>query len=100
MYSHMRIQENTFCFKKGNGIETIAIQECPYFRQRYIIIKELIDMDAPMFNEDSKSIITNYNENFSDIICLTNASQLLQNTGCTRIENSFANFINWAMKTI
>ena len=27
--------ERHFCFKKGKGIETIAIQECPYFRQRY-----------------------------------------------------------------
>lgn len=56
-------------------------------------------MDAPIiFNEDSKSIITNYNENFSDIICMTNASQLLQNTGYARIENSFANFISGAIE--
>ncbi len=27
--------EKHFCFKKGRGIETIAKQECPYFRPRY-----------------------------------------------------------------
>ena len=35
MFSHMRIQKNIFASKKGIGIETVAIKECPYFRQRY-----------------------------------------------------------------
>ncbi len=27
--------EKHLCFKIGIGIETVAIKECPYFRQRY-----------------------------------------------------------------
>ena len=27
--------EKQYCFKKGRGFQTMAVQECPFFRRRY-----------------------------------------------------------------
>lgn len=54
--------------------------------------------NAIVLNESSKEIIRKYNSDITDVIGMTNASQILELQGYHEIQNAFANFLSSAIE--